>query len=117
VAAALVALYDGRMVARPKRNLSGTVTVGGDVYEWRLHSEPLWCTADGWRGLSLMVRHHDGQREAILQFPMSAPQMNRSQQPNRPKVTPALVEQAITDALAAGWEPLSRGKPVLVELD
>ena len=105
------------MVAKPKRDLGGRVVVDDEAYEWRLLREPQWCSNDGWKGLALTVRHEDGQREAVLQFPMPKPFSNGAPRAERPRLSPALVEQGVRDALACGWKPHSRGKMVVVELD
>ncbi len=63
------------------------------------------------------MRHREGQREAVLEFPagqqprFGAPQLKPSQIP------PELVAKAIASAIAAGWEPLSRGKTVTIVVD
>ena len=67
--------------------------------------------------MAIAVRHKEGQREAVLEFPpgpqprYGAPQLKASQ------ISPALVATAIASAIAAGWEPLSRGKTVTIEVD
>ncbi len=67
--------------------------------------------------MGIAVRHREGRREAVLEFPpgpqprFSAPQLKAAD------VAPALVAKAIASALAAGWEPLSRGKPVTIAVD
>jgi len=63
------------------------------------------------------VRHKEGQREAVLEFPpgpqrrYGAPQLQASQ------IAPELVAKAIASAIVAGWEPLSRGKTVAIDVD
>lgn len=67
--------------------------------------------------MALAVRHKEGQREAVLEFPpgpqrrYGAPQLHASQ------IAPDLVATAIASAIAAGWEPLSRGKTVAIVVD
>ncbi len=67
--------------------------------------------------MALSVRHREGRREAVLEFPpgprprFGAPQLKASQ------IAPALVAKAIASAIAAGWEPLSRGKSVSIVVD
>jgi hypothetical protein len=69
------------------------------------------------RGKAIAVRHQEGQREALLEFPagrqpkFGAPQLKASQIP------PELVAKAIASAIAAGWDPLSRGKTVTIVVD
>lgn len=63
------------------------------------------------------MRHKEGQREAVLEFPpgpqrrYGAPQLQASQ------IAPELVAKAIASAIVAGWEPLSRGKTVAIDVD
>lgn len=67
--------------------------------------------------MAIAARHKEGQREAVLEFPpgvkprFGAPQLQASQ------IAPALVAKAIASAIAAGWEPLSRGKTVTIVVD
>ena len=49
--------------------LPGDIEVDGQNYEWELQREPQWCTADGWRGMTVAIRLAGAQREAILEFP------------------------------------------------
>ena len=101
------------------RDLTGTVEVDGLHYEWTVQREPQWCTVDGWRGMTVMLRLRDGQREAILEFPMppSRGGSKLQHQIRRPRVNRRVVENGVRAALAAGWDPASRGKPVVFEVD
>ena len=94
------------------------IVVGGDPYVWRLQRQPQWSSdIAGWQGMALSVRHKEGLREAVLEFPpgpqprYGAPQLKASQ------IAPKLVAKAIASAIAAGWEPLSRGKTVTIVVD
>ena len=100
------------------RDLAGSVEIDGQKYDWAVQREPQWCTADGWRGMTVVLRLRDAQREAILEFPMpSARRSTLQPQLRRPQVNPRIIENGIRAALAAGWEPTSRGKPVIFEVD
>lgn len=105
-------------MARPKNSPEFEIAVDGDPYVWRLQRKPQWSSdAANWRGMAIAVRHKEGQREAVLEFPpgqqprYGAPQLQPSQ------IAPALVARAIASAIAAGWEPLSRGKTVAIDVD
>ncbi len=94
------------------------IEVGGDPYVWRLQRKPRWSSDPAERrGMGIAVRHQEGQREAVLEFPpgpeprLGGPQLQASQ------IAPALVARAIASAIAAGWEPLSRGKTVVFAVD
>lgn len=105
-------------MARGKHSEEFEIRVDGEPYVWRLHSRPQWSSdRASWRGMGLAVRHREGQREAVLEFPpgpqprFGAPQLQPSH------IQPALVARAIASAIAAGWEPLSRGKTVTIVVD
>lgn len=105
-------------MARTKQSLEIEIEVDGDPYVWRLHRRPQWSSdAAEWRGMAIGVRHKEGQREAVVEFPpgpqarYGAPLLRESQ------IAPELVATAIASAIAAGWEPLSRGKTVAIVVD
>ena len=105
-------------MARSKQGPGFEIKVGGEPYVWRLHRQPRWSSdAAQWRGMAIAVRHQEGKREAVLEFPpgqqprYGAPQLQASQ------IAADLVAKAIASALAAGWEPHSRGKTVAIEVD
>ena len=100
-----------------KRDLTGTVEVEAQSYDWELLREPQWCTADGWRGMTIAIRLAGGQREAVLEFPMPKRLINGSPQRQRPKMSDAVAVNGVRAALAAGWEPTSRGKPSIYMVD
>lgn len=64
--------------------------------------------------MTVILRLRDGQREAVLEFPMP---LARGRHLHRPKVNRRAVENGVRAALAAGWDPVSRGKPVAFEVD
>ena len=105
-------------MARTKHSSEFEIEVGGDPYVWRLHRLPGWSsdTADR-HGMAIAVRHKEGQREVVVEFPpgpqprYGAPQLKASQ------IAPELVAKAIASAIVAGWEPLSRGKTVAIVVD
>ncbi|MDB5469054.1 MAG: hypothetical protein JWR84_614 [Caulobacter sp.] len=94
------------------------IEVGGEPYLWRLQRQPQWSSdTNSYRGMALALRHGEGQREAVVEFP--AGQQPRYGAPMlRPaQIAPELVANAIASAIAAGWEPLSRGKTVTIVVD
>lgn len=105
-------------MARTKQNPEFEIVVDGEPYVWRIQRQPQWSSdAAEWRGKAIAVRHKEGQREAVVEFPpgtqprYGAPQLQPSQIPQD------LVARAITSAIAAGWDPLSRGKTVAIVVD
>jgi hypothetical protein len=100
------------------RDLSGTVEVDGMQYDWAVQREPQWCTADGWRGMTIALRLQGAQREAILEFPMPSARRSKLQpQLRRPQINQRILRNGVGAALTAGWEPSSRGKPMAFEVD
>ncbi len=105
-------------MARTRQNPEYEIVVDGEPYLWRLQRQPQWSSdAANWRGMAIAVRHAEGKREAVLEFPpgpqprFGAPQLQTSQ------IARDLVAKAIASALAAGWGPLSRGKTVAIVVD
>jgi len=105
-------------MARSKQIPEFEIEVDGETYVWRLQRLPQWSSdANEWRGKAIAVRHKEGQREAVLEFPagrqprFGAPQLKPSQIP------PEQVAKGIASAIVAGWEPLSRGKTVTIVVD
>lgn len=105
-------------MARPKNNAEFEITVDGEIYVWRLQRVPQWSSdAAEWRGKAIAVRHKDGKREAVLEFPSEPPSKFGAPQLKPSQIRPALIITAIQSALAAGWSPMSRGKPVTIVVD
>jgi hypothetical protein len=105
-------------MARSRQGAEFEIQVGGEHYIWRLQRLPQWSSdAKEYRGMAIAVRHAEGQREAVVEFPprpqprFGAPQLKASQIP------PELVAKAIASAIQAGWKPLSRGKTVAIMVD
>jgi len=94
------------------------IEVGGEPYLWRLQRRPQWSSDPSERrGMGIAVRHQEGQREAVLEFP-PPPQPRFGGAPLKPaQIAPDLVAKAIASAIAAGWEPLSRGRTVTFMVD
>lgn len=95
------------------------IVVDGEPYVWWLQRRPQWASdpADR-RGMGIGVRHQDGKRETVIEFPpaRTAPKFGAAQlQPQQ--IPTSLVKTAIASAVAAGWDPYSRGKPVIIAVD
>lgn len=105
-------------MARTKLSPEFDIEVGGDPYVWRLQRQPAWSSdTAAWRGMALAVRHKEGQREAVLEFPPGHQPKYGAPLLKPAHIAPELVAKAIGSAIAAGWEPLSRGKTVTIEVD
>lgn len=102
-------------MGRTKQGSEFEIEVGGEPYVWRLHRQPGWSGDGAERhGKAIAVRHKEGQREAVVEFP-PGPQPRYGDPRLKPsQIAPELVAKAITSAIEAGWEPLSRGKTVAI---
>jgi hypothetical protein len=98
------------------QNLSGVVDVDGLKYEWELQREPQWSDADGWRGMTVSLLQEDTQRGAVLEFPPPK-RLMKGLQRGRLQINDAIVARGVRAALLAGWEPTSRGKPMVFVVD
>jgi hypothetical protein len=98
---------------RKKRTIEGSLTVDGISLKWVLMSEPQWSNSgDGYKGLCISVTVvGEARRELIIEYPYPKDRDGRPLPvPQRPSVSPKLVEVAIREALADGWDPTSRGR-------
>lgn len=96
--------------------LSGTINVDGLQYDWELRSEPQWRESDGWKGMTIALLRQHTQRGALLEF--SPPKrLMKGLQRGRLQIDAATVSRGIRAALLAGWDPASRGKPVVFMVD
>jgi hypothetical protein len=103
-------------MARP--NTEFEIDVAGEAYVWRLQRLPQWSSdSNEWRGKAIAVRHRDGKREAVVEFPAEPPPKFGAPPLKASQIPKSLVARAIESAIAAGWSPMSRGKPVTVVVD
>lgn len=96
--------------------LAGIVDVDGLQYEWELRSEPQWNESEGWKGMTLALLQKHTQRGALLEFPPPK-RLMKGLQRGRLQINDAIVSRGIRAALLAGWEPASRGKPMVFIVD
>jgi len=96
--------------------LSGIVDVDGFKYDWDLRREPQWGDFEGWQGMTIALRQKDTQREAVLEFPPPK-RLLKGMQRGRLQINDAILSRGIRAALLAGWEPASRGKPMVFMVD
>jgi hypothetical protein len=104
---------------RKKREIEQAVTIDGFALIWTLHREQQWSTADGWMGLAIHVRVAEAtRRELHLEYPAVKTQKIGYTRTDRVVVNirPAKVEEQIREAMEAGWDPASRGKPFVFEV-
>jgi hypothetical protein len=98
------------------RNLKGVVELDGLTYEWELQREPQLSDDEGWKGMAVSLLQEGSQRGAVLEFP--APKRLLKGLPRgRLQISDAVIVRGVRAALAAGWEPESRGRPVVFTVD
>jgi hypothetical protein len=98
----------------PKRSIQSAVTIDGIPLVWHLHREQQGSGADDQLGLAIHVKVAEGtRRELHLEYPVA-----KSRKvgyiwtaPARPTIVAPRVQAHIREAMAAGWDPGSRGKP------
>ncbi|WP_294299798.1 hypothetical protein [uncultured Sphingomonas sp.] len=98
------------------QNTGGTVSVDGATYDWNLHREPHLSDDEGWKGMTIALRQHDAKREAWVEFPPPK-RLLKGLPRGRLQLDDATITRCIRAALSAGWEPTSRGKPVVFAVD
>lgn len=98
------------------RDLKGVIQVGGDDYEREVRRQPQRTIGNEWQGIGIALRLKDAQREAIVMYPMT---MRANRVPNfeRRRISVESIRNAIVSAIAAGWDPTSRGKVVVFDVD
>lgn len=95
---------------------AGVVDVDGFQYEWELRREPQWGESDGWQGMTVALLQVGAQRGAVLEFPPPK-RLLKGLPRGRIQINDAIVMRGIRAAILAGWEPASRGKPVVFIVD
>jgi len=105
-------------MARAKNPTEFEIKVEGEPYVWRLQRAPQWSNNPAeCRGKAIAVRHKEGTREAVVEFPAGPPPKFGAPLLKASQIPTALVARAIQSAIAAGWSPMSRGKPVAIVVD
>ena len=103
-----------------KRLVQAAITIDGFSLIWRLHREQQLTTADGWQGVAIHVSVVEGvRRELHLEYPAVKTQKVGYTRTDfvRQNISPAKVLAHIRRAIEAGWDPESRGKPFVFEVD
>lgn len=98
------------------RGRGGTVQIDGSKYDWQLLSEPQLSSADGWKGMTVLLRQQDMQREAVLEFP-TPKRLLKGMPKGRSHINDAIATRGVRAALLAGWDPASRGKTMFFTVD
>jgi len=95
---------------------AGTVDVDGVSYDWQLQREPHLSDDEGWKGMTILLLQQDAKREALVEFP--APKRLMKGLPRgRLQLDDATISRCVRAAMSAGWEPMSRGRPMVFMVD
>ncbi len=94
----------------------GALQVDGILYDWHLQREPHLSDDEGWRGMTISLQQRDARREALVEFPPPK-RLMKGLPPGRLQLDDATIARCVRAALAAGWEPETRGKPVTFMVD
>lgn len=98
------------------RETSGTVEVDGETYEWEIRRQPQPKAGGKWEGMAITLRLTGFQREAVIQFPMPMRPNGRPDM-EKQRINVDAVRNAVTAVMEAGWNPTSRGKPMVFDVD
>jgi hypothetical protein len=105
----------------PKRQLGAKTEIDGHRLIWRLHREQHTNGLDDWHGLAIHVQNESerARRDLYLEYPL-APTQNKNgitrTDTMRVPIREKKVEDHIRQAIAAGWDPESRGRPFVFEV-
>jgi hypothetical protein len=102
-------------MARSQSN-NGAVEVDGVTYDWQLEREPHLSDDEGWKGMTIALRQRDAKREALIEFP-APKRLLRGLPRGRLQLDDPTITRGIRSALAAGWDPMSRGRPMVFMVD
>ncbi|WP_301075606.1 hypothetical protein [Sphingomonas sp.] len=98
------------------RSSAGSVLVDGVMYDWYLQREPHLSDDEGWKGMTISLLQQDAKREALVEFPPPK-RLLKGLPRGRLQLDDATISRCVRAALSAGWEPMSRGKPVVFTVD
>lgn len=98
------------------RDNSGTVVVDGETYDWEIRRQPQPKNDGTWNGIAITLKLQGFQREAIVQFPMPLHPSGRPDM-EKQRIDLDAVINAVTSVIEAGWNPTSRGKPMVFDVD
>jgi hypothetical protein len=102
-----------------KRAIQSSLTIDGTPLTWTLHREQNWTDDQAPVGLAIHVQVVGRvRRELYLEYPVVRKQHEGLAGPVltiRPPIAAAKVAAHIREAIAAGWDPESRGKPFVYQ--
>lgn len=100
---------------------NGTVRVEGDDYRWSVHRLPTWTRGRSspgpeLLGLAVLVEpQQPSRRQLILEFGIDPTRHGDMPHHQRFIMPHRRLAEAIQSAIAAGWDPDSRGRPFVYE--
>src|ERR1700753_1761498 len=98
-----------------RNNFTESIEVDGFQLKWTLRRNPKWSTDQGYIGAAISVERVDAtRRELIVEYPF--PGFKKNGTLERAKLTPRDVGAAVKEAIAAGWDPDSRGRPFVFQI-
>lgn len=94
-----------------KRSVDASVVVDGFELHWTLLREAQYTSTDGYKGMCFSVRAEGRKafRELLLEFPFPKRKPGFARQ-EKERILPHVIEAGIRQAMAAGWDPVSRGR-------
>jgi hypothetical protein len=94
-----------------KRSAEASVVIDGFELRWTLLREAQYTSTDGYKGMSFSVRAEGRKafRELILEYPFPRRKPGFAHQ-DKERILPHVIEDGIRQAMAAGWDPFSRGR-------
>ena len=98
------------------QSTGGAVHVDGVIYDWHLQREPRLSDDEGWKGMTISLLQRDARREALVEFPPPK-RLLKGLPPGRLQLDDGTITRCVRAALSAGWEPMTRGKPVTFVVD
>jgi hypothetical protein len=93
---------------------SETIEIDGIEFYWNISHEATWVTSGGVRllGMTILVQSKEpSKRNLVLQFDPEMRRRKSKAQDQRLKISDRGLIECIRQAMAAGWDPESRGKP------
>jgi hypothetical protein len=99
--------------------MQAAITIDGVALIWHLHREQQWTDDEELRGIGIHVKAAEGtHRELHLEYPgvRSAKAGFIKADPGMPTIAASRVAAHIREAIEAGWDPASRGKPFVYEV-
>lgn len=98
------------------RDTSGSVEVDGETYHWEIRRQPQPLPGGAWNGMAITLTLEGFQREAIVQFPMPM-RANGRPDMEKQRINVDAVRNSVTAVIEAGWNPTSRGRAMVFDVD